>query len=390
MVLTRSQKNADNTTKLARSKLIELQRICDSNLLGEQEIASINSVSFTPTREEIIQLCGRERDAQCAIEKRNRGPILSKLHFLSILDANGNERNLLPESLDPMDTVLTRLGREAIKEYPESIASSGFAFIPDRNMTFGGGSCGPNGVLVDCHDKFGKNRINLFRENPDETLKLLESYLSFRNENEKMLFDLFIKHINRDAFTKDFKIDPEKEATLPVDLRHLYLLTVSLFNKINTIISSCEKTSLDDCGIGCVSFCQTWMRNGHNVEDAQFSVCSPHFQTRFYVNNTARLQKCGVTLDEMEGYSEMIKYFDQTMSKDYGIGGGGQAFINLDNLLLAFENLDLQPIQSPRLHHDNLNLDTSIRPAEKVAIQYEEHFNRMKKNNGGSSWCCIN
>ena len=60
-----------------------------------------------------------------------------------------------------MDTVLTRLGSEAIKEYPESISTSGFAFIPDRNMTFGGGSCGPNGVLVDCHDKFGQGYVDI-------------------------------------------------------------------------------------------------------------------------------------------------------------------------------------------------------------------------------------
>jgi len=334
------------------------------------ETQSINSMSFVPTKDEIIELCARERDAQCVRSRLVRGPILSKLHFLSIDDPSGNPRNLLPESLDPADTVLAQLGVAVQSEYPAEMASKGFAFVPDRNMTFGGGSCGPNGVLVDCHDLFGSNRINLFRENPSEMLDLLRKYLSFRNQNEKLLFDVFINHLNKEAFTKDFKIDPDpkREATLPSELRESYLLTVSLFNKVQMAIQGKlqgddDRGLLESCGIGCVSFCQTWIRNGQGIGDAQFSVCSPHFQTRFFVQDAQRLLQYGVSEDEMSGYTNMIKHLDESMSKDYGIAGGGQAFINLDELLLACNHMDLNPynqqIQSPRrTRSDSLHIDT--------------------------------
>ena len=363
MVQTRSNQNYGENP-MACNELVRVQtagpdhkpEIFDT--LSVQETQSINSMSFVPTKHDIIELCARERDAQCQREQKERGPILSKLHFLSIHDPSGNPRNLLPESLDPEDTVLVQLGATVQNEYPAEIASKGFAFVPDRNMTFGGGSCGPNGVLVDCHGLFGSNRINLFRENPYEMNDLLKKYLSFRNQNEKLLFDVFINHLNKEAFTKDFKIDPDpkREATLPSELRESYLLTVSLFNKVQMAIRCTPRYDIESCGIGCVSFCQTWIRNGHDVGDAQFSVCSPHFQTRFFVKDADLLSQYGVSEVEMNGYSNMIKHLDESMSKDYGIVGGGQAFINLDELLLACNHMDLdlpssghqKQIQSPR------------------------------------------
>ena len=353
--------------------------LCIHTQLSGIETQSINSMSFVPTKDEIIELCARERDAQCQRERMERGPILSKLHFLSIDDPSGNPRNLLPESLDPADTVLSQLGVAVHSEYPAEMASKGFAFVPDRNMTFGGGSCGPNGVLVDCHDQFGSNRINLFRENPSEMLDLLKKYLSFRNQNEKLLFDVFINHLNKEAFTQDFKIDPDpkREATLPSELRESYLNTVSLFNKVHMAIQGKPKgdddrglSPLETCGIGCVSFCQTWIRNGQGVGDAQFSVCSPHFQTRFYVKDAQRLLQYGVSEDEMSGYSNMIKHLDESMSKDYGIAGGGQAFINLDELLSACNHMDFNPynqqIQSPRRNRsDSVNIETMNRDSTR-------------------------
>ena len=82
----------------------------------------------------------------------------------------------------------------------------------------------------------------------------------------------------------------------------------------------------------CTSFCQTWLRNTGEVGAAQFSVMSPHFQTRFYVSDENALKECSVTDKMIQSYAELINFFTGSMQKDYGLGGGGQAFINLDSL----------------------------------------------------------
>ena len=95
--------------------------------------------------------------------------------------------------------------------------------------------------------------------------------------------------------------------------------------------------TLEECGIGCISFCQTWLRSGSQVGDAQFSVMSPHFQTRFFISDEDKLKTiAGVTEMEIESYIRIIQHFDEIMGKDYGKSGGGQAFINVDKLSNLF------------------------------------------------------
>jgi hypothetical protein len=38
---------------------------------------------------------------------------------------------------------------------------------------------------------------------------------------------------------------------------------------------------------------------------------------------------------ELSSYVRMITHHNSMMGKDYGVSGGGQAFINLDGLLLT-------------------------------------------------------
>ena len=102
----------------------------------------------------------------------------------------------------------------------------------DKNMTFGGGSCGPNGVLIKCHDSFGKNRINLFGESRKSTREFVDAFLLFRNTFIKDFFNLFVEHLNKDVFIKDFKTDPTKNNVLDDFMQSHYINTVSLFNKV--------------------------------------------------------------------------------------------------------------------------------------------------------------
>lgn len=66
---------------------------------------------------------------------------------------------------------------------------------------------------------------------------------------------------------------------------------------------------------------------------------SPHFQTRHYIKNEMKIHEIlgdsATTL--LESYGHIIAHFDEIMAKDYGIIGGGQAFINLDGLQLVLE-----------------------------------------------------
>ena len=87
---------------------------------------------------------------------------------------------------------------------------------------------------------------------------------------------------------------------------------------------------ISECGIGCVSYCQTWLRNNGVVGEAQFSVMSPHFQTRFYVEDDNKVLSSGVSQQELTSYIKLVEEFNKCMDKPYGLGGGGQAFASLD------------------------------------------------------------
>lgn len=297
------------------------QQYCASSY----DYESIRKISFVPNSDEINELIEKSFEAKNDLNNKKRSPLLSKLHFLD------SSLNLLPETMNPDDTVLVNLAKK--NGYIHNLEDDKFNVISDKNMTFGGGSCGPNGVLINCHDSFGKNRINLFGESRKSTREFVDAFLLFRNTFIKDFFNLFVEHLNKDVFIKDFKTDPTKNNVLDDFMQSHYINTVSLFNKVKKCIDE-NSVDIEDCGINVVSFCQSWIRNTHAVDNAQFSVCSPHFQTRFYIDDDESLKDCGVSNEEIKSYCIMIEYFDKLMENDYGVSGGGQAFINIDELQL--------------------------------------------------------
>lgn len=255
-----------------------------------------------------------------------RGPIISKLHFLN------PQFGLAPESLNPNDTILAKLGRGDIGPGGKIGDKTVLTIIDDRNMPLGGGSCGPNGVLTDCQNPpYGPNRINLFHENRHETERLLMDYLAMRNANIDEIFKMYVLKLQKHR-DQGYKIDIAKDMILDPKLHRQYSDTCDMFD----IVLKSGKSVLE-CGISCTSFCQTWLRNTGKVGDAQFSVMSPHFQTRFYVSDAESLKDCGVSEEMIQSYAALIWYFTESMQKEYGIEGGGQAFINLDRLATLVE-----------------------------------------------------
>lgn len=307
---------------------------------------SINSMSFCPNPEEIKSLIEQSKRAEsirqslllnkCMFAREvkllsklfnlmfsHKGKLLSKLFILP------GKYGLCPDSLNPNNTILAKKGKESTL-----IKNDIFSIIDDKNMPLGSTSCGPNGVLFETEEI-----MNLFHKDTDTTKELLNKYISFRNENLNAIFEMFVNKIKNSAIT--MLLDPTKKDKLSKDLQGHYSNVMKMFEAVlgHLSVSSyatndSSSPSLSNCGIGCVSFCQTWLRNTLNTQvgDAQFSVMSPHFQTRFYVSDDEALKRCGVTQEQINSYVTIINNFDAIMSKDYGIDGGGQAFVNLDEL----------------------------------------------------------
>ena len=342
VVKKRNSRGFFDKLKAAKAKVGEVVgKVVDTAkaaMIVGRERASIESMSFVPTADEIKALIAQSNIAEEFRANKTRSVLLSKLHFIPAAPAN-----LCPASLKPEDTCLATMGRDKGTIGNPKILT----FIDDRNMPLGGGSSGPNGVLTDCQTTFGPNRMNLFYKSEAETKELLDEVLKVRNANANKLFGLYcdkLKSLSKgpDAFKKDPtkpEVIPNKDSTkpgtnntIPQSLRVDYTNVCNMFAKLRGALK--ESNDLATVGLGVNSFCQTWMRKGSKVGDAQFSVMSPHFQTRHFIANgttvSAILGKDATA--QLGSYRKMLDYFDKDMSTPYGVAGGGQAFVNLDKL----------------------------------------------------------
>jgi len=162
-------------------------------MIVELERKSIDSMSFLPSRDELNKLITQSTKAAMA----GRGLLLSKYHFLN------PQFGLVPDSLNPNDTILAKLGRGDIGPGGKIGDKTVLTIIDDRNMPLGGRSCGPNGVLTDCQNPpYGPNRINLFYESRHETERLLMDYLAMRDANIDEIFKMYVLKLqkHRDLF----------------------------------------------------------------------------------------------------------------------------------------------------------------------------------------------
>ena len=275
----------------------------------------ISSVSFVPTFEEMEVLLSQSNKAIETARHQISSNVLSKI------------QNLIPKSFNPNDTILNKGAFQNAQKTGDYVElKNGYLYvINDRDIPFISKSNGPNGILVNCHGYYGKDRINLFHKNEKNVFSLLNDYIKARDKNINYIFTLFVKKLKTFAATGNTTVDND------------------MFNVIamfDHILQHLENYSLSYFGIDVVSLCQTWMRKGDANEKitlslgpAQFSVMSPHFQTKFYVKNTHKLQKV-VDQAYIDSYVRVMRDFTKRMQSDYGAFGetGGQAFVNLDKL----------------------------------------------------------
>lgn len=336
---------------------------------------SIKNMSFCPDEDQVKELITMANNAEGYRQElqkvkdwrtdktgKHGQKKISKLYHLP------DKLGLCPDSLNPNDTVLAKSGRGCLGD-------GNLRVINDLKMPFGADSCGPNGVLTNITN----NRINLFYKDIGSTKDLLNDYILFRDENLYEIFKMFVEKIKDMA--KTMQLHPKKDEKLVEWLREDYNNVKEMFEQV---LKKCEadnksKESLEACGIGCVSFCQTWLRKTDNpiVGDAQFSVMSPHFQTRFHVINDDALKTCGVEQKHINSYIVIIKHFDKIMSKGYGRDGGGPAFVHLDDLKAQFdEDTSSQTGQGKRKTKKN---------KKKTKKNKRKTKKNKSKRNGGKS-----
>lgn len=243
-----------------------------------------------------------------------------------------------------------------------------FVVLADKIMPLASTSNGLNGVLISTTEPpYGtkeKPRINLFYETRADTLKLLQDYLRYRDASKTKLFELMMTELTMhdEGGEKAFRLKEEEEEgydegpkdnnpvkpeasessvcnagpnELECPMREDYTRAVNMFRKVAYAIQRTPNSTIDDFGLGVVSFCQTWLRNdpeNPTVGHAQFSVNHPVFQTRFYIKSPENLGKASVSQRDLLSYEVLVAYFTDIMQKDYG-GKLGPSFVNLDGLL---------------------------------------------------------
>lgn len=280
----------------------------------------INTVSFVPTKQQINCLLMLSESANKELKNYQKKILdLTNDEKKNIRDSIGNTllskiKVLIPTTFNINDTILVQVGNNPNTLDKVTLKNNYLYVINDRDIPFVTTSNGPNGILTNCNSNvYGMNRMNLFNKSLKSTNKLLNNYLISRNKYINEIFELFVNKL------KTYSGD---------DINMINV--VYMYNNILENVLSGKK--LKDCGISVVSFCQTWMKKD-SIGLPQFSVPSPHFQTKFYISNSKKLKKnCEISDDIINSYGIIMSQFTINMQKDYGIYGSGASFINLDKL----------------------------------------------------------
>tara|TARA_B110000483_G_scaffold80470_1_gene100105 strand:+ start:4515 stop:6428 length:1914 start_codon:yes stop_codon:yes gene_type:complete len=282
-------------------------------------------LSFVPNGEDIKNLCNKATEAHVDIMNKKRTPLLSKSFDLS---ANCG---LCPESLNPDDTVLSQLGRKS------EVKNQTYAIIDNRTITLAGGkgnsSFGPNCVMYNCNGV-----INLFDCEPQNLQQGVREFLGFRNENSLNILKAYTAKLTKHREI-GYKVALGKDDAIVGDVRHHYDVLVEMYSILAQL---CKDNNIHEYGLGIQSYCQTWMRNGNKASHAQFSVMSPHYQTRVIIKDPHLLkfmlgrymESKNVQCDIEHFFTAYVFLHNYCMDSmpEYGTDSGGQAFVNIDEL----------------------------------------------------------
>ena len=275
----------------------------------ELEIIRRISIETTKVIENISRILVKAGEAEIELKKARKTGGSTKL--LSKSGTNDWDKSkFYPEKQKIVEMALTDAKAKGKGEnhifYPK--ASRRVPMLDD-NM-------GPTGWLLK-HEKYGGDlRINLFNKN-NSIIVLAKDYIYYRNRNISLFFEIYVEAL---------KGKSKKRGKLSESIIEVFVLINKIIKKGNL-----DKDGLNDIGIGVLSFCQTWAKQNENgsmeFQSPQFSIMSPHFQTRFYINNLDLLKK---TLGGEFPETEYKRVLDNFMSVMVNYNG---SFVNIDELI---------------------------------------------------------
>ena len=280
-----------------RKRKSKAQKAVDNQVL-QAEIDSIAAISFVPSEKT------REAIYATATAAKTNPSLCSKLNTPESEDGKVDPSKSVLVNIatgQPLPWAPTGMPEPEIHDNTFAILKDAFPPLLPSVHRSGAlkGSNGPNGVLTEFGDD---QRINLFDTDDAKTKDLLDAYLAFRAARKKAIFDLTLAQM---AAAKDAPAE--------------YHTTVQILRQIRAL-----SDKEFDATIGVVSFCQTWAAYDQ-VDGPQFSVESPHFQTRFFIKS---LDYITLSASDALAYVQTIQAHDARMTElDYK-----KKFVHLDGL----------------------------------------------------------
>lgn len=253
-----------------------------------------------------------------------------------------------PESGLPNDTILSKLANDKFTQTHDYERTSGakFAVLSDQTLPFFG-SVGPNIVQVFPSE----TTINLFSlQKRRDFAEYLTRFNQFRNDNIVEIAQAYANTI-QGARKQDGQLF-HKTHLLTKEHSEWLLHFQNVMLKLITYIKGSPHMpgkALSEAGMSMSSFCQTWMRNDVATDDAQFSIMSPHFQTKFNVVNIENMAS-KLHLDAKE--KEAVSHLCDPMGIQFITMGGllptdagtveladyTGAFVDVDHLIHQYPN----------------------------------------------------
>jgi len=173
-----------------------------------------------------------------------------------------------PVSCKPSETILSKNAKDKQEE------KYNFAILQDQRLPFFG-SMGPNIVQIQ------PDIINLFSLDDREYSTYLTLFYRFRDSNSTKILEAYVKTIDNMPMIDGQYINVMRGGQ-PIGVENTQ--AVSNFKEaLHNAIRSGQ--SLETYGMSLSSYCQTWMKEGIAQDAAEFSVMSPHFQTRLNIDS---------------------------------------------------------------------------------------------------------
>lgn len=282
----------------------------------KKELEIIENISISLTVGDIKNIC-KHGETVKNIQKNFADTMVEKLEKNDKKKFTKLERG----EINPFKTVFSKNTPSKKEEFvcsnPRTHSLTNFALGPNISLTIKG--IEKNG---------GINRLNLFSpvKNKDclkSVGKLAKSVIEFRNKNYKYLFYLYLDGMNKNENSGDKK-NPEIKKSIWTQ----FIKVRNVFNEINIKIQATKTfKEFQELGLGINSFCQSWDKDTGN---ANFSIMSPHFQTRFYISNTDKFLLSFPEKESfLEAYNKILGHFLELLKSNLYF----EKYINIDKLV---------------------------------------------------------